>query len=1010
MRQVINFAVLRSVLAASTMLATPAFAQDVLQDATKPVPAESQTPAAQAAPTPDAAPATEAAPAPATPQSDIVVTGSRIISSGFTAPTPTQVLSAESIAKNAQPNVFTTVAQLPSLQGSTGATVGANGTSTGVQGLSALSLRGLQPIRTLTLIDGQRVVGANVTGVADVSLFPQLLIERVDVVTGGASASYGSDAVGGVVNFVTNTRFTGFKANLQSGISTYGDDGNYTVQAAVGKSLFNDRLHLIGSGEYSHEDGIGSAGFGVGSDPDGSGPGGRNWLVSRNLINRGITNDGGPQYLDRSFTQANNTALYGLITAGPLQGTAFDVNGNPRQFEYGSNGVPLKDANGNVLGCYNGVCEGGDRSGNVTNANSLKSTITRLSGYGRIGFDIDPDNELYTTVNVARVTTGNIPNVGSAQFGNLTLQCANPYVPTSVQEACAANGITQFRYGVDNAIFPNSISVRTEREQYRFVAGAKGKIQAFGGDWRYDAYYQHGTGITDITVRDIPLMPRYNAAIQAVRAPDGSITCANPTAVASGCVPLNIIGGQTPSAAALAYILPGNGPYQHTRQTQDVASFSVSGEPLQLPAGALSVAFGSEYRHEFYQVNADPYGNGVVTSGAYDAQYPSDPLLNPQGGNWYAGNYRDGRGAYSVYESFLEVNAPLFNSDGVGKANLNAAGRATNYSTSGTVYTWKVGATWDTPVDGIRFRGVTSRDIRAPNLSELFAAPVTSNRTGTTDPFNPGRTLTVLQTTTGNTALRPEVARNTEFGVILSRPSWAPRLNISVDYYRIKIKSAIAALDAQTQINLCFAGVTFTCNSFDISDPNNASVTVQPFNFASIFTDGFDIEASYQVPLSGIGLPGQVSLRGLATHVKNFVSDRGLPNTIPIQGAGVNLGQGATPSWKVLAVQDWTTDLFSMTLQERWISAGVISNEYIVCQTNCPVSTIDHPTIDRNHLDSAFYVDISASYKFTDAVQGYVKVDNMFNKDAATVPSDITNPGLYDVVGRAFRVGMRANF
>ncbi len=264
MRQVINFAVLRSVLAASTMLATPAFAQDVLQDATKPVPAESQTPAAQAAPTPDGAPATEAAPAPATPQSDIVVTGSRIISSGFTAPTPTQVLSAESIAKNAQPNVFTTVAQLPSLQGSTGATVGANGTSTGVQGLSALSLRGLQPIRTLTLIDGQRVVGANVTGVADVSLFPQLLIERVDVVTGGASASYGSDAVGGVVNFVTNTRFTGFKANLQSGISTYGDDGNYTVQAAVGKSLFNDRLHLIGSGEYSHEDGIGSAGFGVG--------------------------------------------------------------------------------------------------------------------------------------------------------------------------------------------------------------------------------------------------------------------------------------------------------------------------------------------------------------------------------------------------------------------------------------------------------------------------------------------------------------------------------------------------------------------------------------------------------------------------------------------------------------------------------------------------------------------------------------------------------------------------
>jgi outer membrane receptor protein involved in Fe transport len=109
-------------------------------------------------------------------------------------------------------------------------------------------------------------------------------------------------------------------------------------------------------------------------------------------------------------------------------------------------------------------------------------------------------------------------------------------------------------------------------------------------------------------------------------------------------------------------------------------------------------------------------------------------------------------------------------------------------------------------------------------------------------------------------------------------------------------------------------------------------------------------------------------------------------------------------------MQDWTTDLFALTLQERWISAGVISNEFVVCQTDCPVSTINNPTIDRNHLDGALYVDVGASYKFTPAVQGYVKVDNVFNKDAATVPSDVTNPGLYDVVGRAFRVGMRANF
>jgi outer membrane receptor protein involved in Fe transport len=981
-------------LIASTMLATPAHAQQA-QNEQQPPNVTTQQPVSggTGSTTADAVPT--APEAQTEPQRDVVVTGSRIVSSGFNAPTPTQVLSYEALTKNAQPNVFTTVAQLPALQGSTGASVGANGTSTGVQGLSTLSLRGLQPIRTLTLIDGQRVVGANVTGVADVSLFPQLLIERVDVVTGGASASYGSDAVGGVVNFVTNTRFTGFRANAMSGISTYGDDANYTFQAAAGKSLMGDRLHLIVSGEYSHEDGIPSPGFGVGNDPDGDGPNGRNWLVARGLQNRGITTDRLPQYLYRDFVQSTLFGRYGLINSGPLAGTAFDINGNPFPFQYGT-------------GCLPGSCIGGDLSGSVTNGNSLKSEITRINSYGRIGFDIDPDNEIYATANIARVDTSNTPNPGSAQ-DNLTIQCSNPYVPSAIQAACATNGITSFRFGTVNPMF-DFIDVNTRRHQYRFVAGAKGKVAAFGTDWRYDAYYQHGTGITDIKVYNIPLMPRYRAAIQAVRGANGVITCADPIAVASGCSPLNVIGGQTPPDATRYYIEPRNGPYQHTRQTQDVASFSVSGEPAALPAGPLAVAFGTEFRHEFYRVTADPYGNGILTGEGNNADYPADPLLNPQGGNWYAGNYRNGEGGYDVLESYLELNAPVFDSEAVGRANLNIAGRATNYSTSGTVYTWKVGGTWETPLDGFRLRAVTSRDIRAPNLSELFAAPVTSNRTGTIDPFNGNRSITVLQTTTGNRNLTPEIARNTEVGAVLSRPSWLPGLSLSFDYFRIDIDDAISALDAQTQINLCYGGVTFTCGSFDLSNLDSAYVTVQPFNFASIFTDGFDIEGSYQTPLDGIGLPGRFTFRALATHTINFVQDTGLPGTTPRQLAGTNIEATAVPHWKLLASQDWSTDTFSFTVQERWFSAGVLSNEYVVCSTNCPLSTVNNPTIDYNHVPGALYVDLSASYQFTPGFQGYAKVDNVFNRDAETVPGNITTPTLYDVVGRAFRLGVRANF
>ncbi|USI71975.1 TonB-dependent receptor plug domain-containing protein [Sphingomonas morindae] len=999
---------------ATLALAMPAFGQAPVQgppaSAASAAPqggAQQSTPAAL--PDPAATlptPQSQAAEAPAQTPADIVVTGTRITTSGFSAPTPTQVLSAAAIAKNAQPNVFTTIAQLPSLQGSSGATVGTNSTSSGTQGLSSFSLRGLGTIRTLTLLDGQRVVGANVTGVPDVSLFPQLLIQRVDVVTGGASASYGSDAVGGVVNFVTNKRFEGFKANALGGVTKYGDDGNYTFQAAAGKSFLNDRLHVVVSGEYSHEDGVPAYGFG-----EGPGPNGRSWYDTETLVNRGVLNDGSPQYLYREHVQANQYTKYGLIAAGPLQGIAFDKNGRPFNFNYGSNGVPLKDAKGNVSNCYNGFCVGGDLSGNVGNGTSLQSELTRWDGYGRVGFDLDPDNEIYATVNIARVRSSNTPNPGAAKQGNLTIQCSNPFVPAEIQAACAANGITSFAYGVSNAVLPNFTSVQPTRTQYRFVGGADGKFNLFGSDWRYDAYYEHGENITNIHVRDITLTPHYNAAIQAVLGPNGQIICANPAAVASGCQPLNIIGGDTPSAATLAYVTPINGPYQHTRQTQDAASLSFNGAPVSLWAGPLSVAIGAEFRREYYRVNADPYGNGVTASNPYTAAYPADPLVNSAGNNWYAGNYHDGHGSYKVYEGFLELNLPLLDSHSLGKANLNLAGRATHYSTSGTVYTWKIGGGWQTPIDGVKLRAVTSRDVRAPNLSELFAAPIAVTVPNINDPFN-NRSISIIQNSIGNTALKPEIARNTEAGIVLSRPAWAPGLSLSFDYYRIKLKGVISALGAQQEINLCSQGVTQTCSAFDLSGSGPYIVNVQSFNLASIYTDGFDIEASYQFPLEKMGLPGNFTVRALATNVRHFITDTGIPGTVPIDSAGAN--SGATPKWKLLGVESWDTDKFSITFTQRWFSDGTFGNQYIVCQTNCPASTESRPTIDYNKMPGAFYFDIGGSYNLTKKLTAYFKIDNLFDHDPAGSPQTNTgidvNPQLYDVLGRMYRAGIRYNF
>ncbi len=992
-----------SLVALATVLAcTPVSAQTV---APPPAPVSDQAEPTLDPVAPQASPASPAgdAQAPAS-VNDIVVTGTRITSSGFNAPTPTTVIGEEQILKNAQPNIFTTVAQLPSLQGSTGATTGTFSTSSGSQGLSSFSLRGLGTIRTLTLLDGQRVVGANVTGVPDISQFPQLLIKRVDIVTGGSSASYGSDAVGGVINFITDTKFTGFKANVQTGVTTYGDDGQVLFQAAVGKSFANDKLHVILSGEYSKEQGVGPGNFG--EDLAGS----RDWYRATTLVDTGIRNNGSPQLLYRDHGQAYQYTKYGLISAGPLQGTAFDVNGQPFAFNYGSNGVPAKNAAGNVTGCYVGFCVGGDQSGHVGSGTSLQSAIQRLNGYTRISYDVAPDMEVYMTANVAQVKTHNQPNPGASKTG-LTIQCANPYLPASISAACAANGITNFQYGLSNAILPN-IQVNTDRRQYRFVGGLKGKSDLLGTSWTYDASYEHGINITDINVDNVSLTGRYNQAINATRI-NGQIVCADAAARAAGCQPINIFGGTTPSAAALAYITPAAGPFQHTKQTQDAAAGSISGEPITLWAGPLALAAGIEWRREFYRVNADPYGAGVSDVSPNSTLYPSDPNLNSTiGSNWYAGNYKNGTGKYTVLESFLEINLPILDSKTLGRANVNAAGRATRYSTSGVVYAWKVGGTWETPLDGFRLRAVTSRDVRAPNLSELFAAPTTTTVPNFTDPFRNTQVL-IIQNTIGNSALRPEIARSTEAGIVLSRPTWLPGLSLSFDYYTIKLKDVVSSLTAAQIVNLCFQGNTDTCSAFNLQNTAGPNfVNVQSFNLASIKTNGFDIEGSYQWR-KPLGIDGNFTVRALATHVMKYVTDPGLPGTIPVDTAGAN--SGATPDWKWLATESYDNDQFSLTLQQRWFSDGVIGHQYVVCQPgNCPVSTANNPTIDYNKMKGAFYFDVGGALNVTKQVSMFFKVDNLFDHDPEPSPQTNTgldvNPALYDTLGRFYRIGVRARF
>ncbi len=350
------------------------------------------------------------------------------------------------------------------------------------------------------------------------------------------------------------------------------------------------------------------------------------------LVNRNVLNDGSPQYNVIDYAQPYNYTKYGLITAGPLQGIAFDQNGNPFQFQYGSNGAPARNAAGTVSGCLPGFCVGGDVSGNVDAGRTLQSDLERINGYSRVGFDFADDDEIYLTANLAQVQTHNQPINGMAR-PNLTIQCNNAFLPRVGPGDVRDRWHHQFPVW-NQQRHPAPSQVYTDRRQYRFVLGAIGGVKVLGDDWNYNGYYEHGVNFSDVDVESIMLSRHFNQAINATTL-NGSIVCADAVARANGCVPINIFGGDAADRpSSCEYILPANGPYQRTRQNQDVASFNVSGLPFDLWAGPLAIAFGVEWRKEEYRVRSDAYGNGINTQAGIEGT-PYDSALS--GGSGAAG-------------------------------------------------------------------------------------------------------------------------------------------------------------------------------------------------------------------------------------------------------------------------------------------------------------------------------------------------------------------------------------
>ncbi|MGE3335346.1 MAG: TonB-dependent receptor plug domain-containing protein [Rhodospirillaceae bacterium] len=925
--------------------------------------------------------AQQTAQAPAAGVEEIVVTGSRIVRDGYEAPTPVSVIGVEQMQNQATSNLADYVNTLPSLAASATPQSGSATVTSGRAAINALNLRGLGTERTLTLLDGKRVVGGIITGVADVSEFPQQLISRVDVVTGGASSAYGSDAVSGVVNFVLDKQYTGVKGEVSGGITDYGDNANYKVTLTAGTGFANDRGHLLLSGEKAHDDGI--------LVPD------REWnrTGTSYLTNPAYTpTSGQPQLIRRSQTGLAVATLGGQIAAGPLKGIAFGPGGTPYNVVFG----PLISTP---------MMQGGSWE-SATHKHIFGTALIprqeRENVFTYASYDLNDTWKVFGEASWAHM---NSESRSTPVFypGNLTMRADNAFLPSSVAQAAVAAGITNFTFGTMNGDM-GAQQPLYDRRILRFMAGIEGSFNAGDTEWAFDAHISSGLNMSTTTSGNTINVPKYMAAIDAIRDPaTGAIACrvnadANPANDMPGCVPFNLFGRGVASQAAKNYVRAD--PDNIIRLKQQVAAFNLSGEPFSTWAGPVAVAFGAEHREESTRQAADP---GVFNTSLYFFQV-GIPF----------------QGKYTVNEAYLEAAVPLAKDTEWAKSlELNGAVRATDYSTSGFVTTWKVGATY-APINDIRFRGTVSRDIRAPHLADLFQAGTTSPNT-IRDPFNNNANTNNRVTTTGNAGLGPEKADTLGFGVVF-QPSWLPRFSVSWDYYNIDIKDAIQSLSAQQLIDLCYTGVQDACAKFTRTIDAGSELilfTVSPLNFAKQKASGFDIEASYRQPLNEIndGWAGELTLRGLATHYIKDVLDSGVVGSIPNDQAGQL--SSSKPDWRWDVGLSYALDPVIMSFNMRGFTSGVFNTNYIQCTTGCPASTSTRITIDDNRLDGALYFDFSATYKVElgeSEADLFMSVRNLTNRDPGIVPSgpgasvfstNESNSALYDLQGRAYRVGVR---
>ena len=968
----------------------------------------------------------------------VIVSGSRLSIRGYEAPTPVSVIGAAQIERDAKMNIIDSITSLPSVGISNTPDNGRNSgnLSQGDAALSVVNLRNLGIARTLVLFDGQRVVSSNLfAGGVDLSTIPTALVQRIDVVTGGASAAYGSDAVAGVVNIVLNKKFSGLKGNLEYGDGTSLQRRQMKASITAGGDFAGGRAHWILSGDHIWS-----------SDPVWLGD--AKWWSNAAIVPnpkatssnglpafQHVRNVGQGQYTQGGMIRGNTAGGVGSsITKDSLFGLHFVNNGQAVPFNFGT----VSSINPNQ--CYAG-CTNSYRTTPAASGSLIATPYHNTTLFAYASYDLSNDIKASVQVNYSSFASH---STGGTRTSNVNIRADNAFLPRSIasQFGVLSNGFDGATGLGGTSASPNeNISLGTintnnfdlnskltydkicntvgvpclklNRALGRAVFTLEGR---FANDWSWNLYAQQSQMREVQSAAQVAYTPHYNFAIDAVNVtpsnrgtsnlPLGSIVCravllGNPAA--AGCQPLNIMGNGVASNAAMQDVNPGRIPSlgllnrEVIKINQTVFSGTVQGElPWELPAGKVSVVGGAEYRLE--------------QGGQYEALAVN--LTVP----WSAGNFRNYSGAYNVKEGFIEAEVPVLKDVIVQDLNVNVAGRMTDYSTSGLVQTWKLGLT-SRLNDNIKLRSTWSTDIRAPLISDLFSPGVVAISQNQYPVGSPSYQTTVAQG--GNPKLQPEKAVTLSFGAIFT-PQFLPNFSISADWYTINIHGGIYSTGAQTIINRCLQGETTFC-SLLLFDPaingGTKPYRINEFaaNAAAIRTTGIDVVAYYSMDFFDGSLAWE-----LAANYTSLLRQTALGisyNSAGCLGSPVSYACSGLPQTRARLSTTYSEGPWSGTVTARGYGEARLTNGLQNLPSNIARASISSTGVitqgagegnllDTNIVNPVGYLDLAMSYQWNGNITLYSAVDNITN---VPVPSD-GSIAVYDPLGRMIRAGVRFNY